>query len=161
MLGFPARLLSRASPGGVRKALAVAAVTAVVSYHFGACTTFFSTLSLRSRPIPFAFRIFPRWASIADSTPQRSTYPDSPVLQGGLGSSRQASGAPVSSLFSPSRGLAAAAEKGLPVWPVTMAWRSHGRSNRELVENLKRNGVFRDERVHEVMLKVCKRPCVS
>ncbi|KAL8434618.1 hypothetical protein ACSSS7_003093 [Eimeria intestinalis] len=35
-----------------------------------------------------------------------------------------------------------------------MAWRSHGRTNAELVQNLRRNGVFRDQRVYETMLKV-------
>ncbi|KAL8273059.1 hypothetical protein Esti_002980 [Eimeria stiedai] len=35
-----------------------------------------------------------------------------------------------------------------------MAWRSHGSTNAELVENLRRNGVFKDQRVYETMLKV-------
>ncbi|KAL8436226.1 hypothetical protein Efla_003756 [Eimeria flavescens] len=35
-----------------------------------------------------------------------------------------------------------------------MAWRSHGRSNSELVENLRRNRVFSDHWVYETMLKV-------
>uniref|UniRef100_A0A8R1XZH1 Protein-L-isoaspartate(D-aspartate) O-methyltransferase n=2 Tax=Onchocerca TaxID=6281 RepID=A0A8R1XZH1_ONCVO len=35
-----------------------------------------------------------------------------------------------------------------------MAWRSHGDSNASLVENLRRNGLFRDERVKMTMLRV-------
>ncbi|VDK77903.1 unnamed protein product [Litomosoides sigmodontis] len=36
----------------------------------------------------------------------------------------------------------------------TMAWRSHGESNASLVENLCRNGLFKDERVRTTMLRV-------
>ncbi|VDM07116.1 unnamed protein product [Wuchereria bancrofti] len=35
-----------------------------------------------------------------------------------------------------------------------MAWRSHGESNASLVENLRRNGLFKDERVKMTMLRV-------
>ncbi|EFO23290.1 protein-L-isoaspartate O-methyltransferase [Loa loa] len=35
-----------------------------------------------------------------------------------------------------------------------MAWRSHGESNASLVENLRRNGLFKDERVKVTMLRV-------
>ncbi|KAF2751618.1 protein-L-isoaspartate O-methyltransferase [Sporormia fimetaria CBS 119925] len=35
-----------------------------------------------------------------------------------------------------------------------MAWRSHGDTNTELVNNLKDNGLIKDERVREAMLKV-------
>uniref|UniRef100_A0A1I7YKS1 Protein-L-isoaspartate O-methyltransferase n=1 Tax=Steinernema glaseri TaxID=37863 RepID=A0A1I7YKS1_9BILA len=37
---------------------------------------------------------------------------------------------------------------------LTMAWRSHGRTNNELVTSLRRNGVYHSERVAEVMLAV-------
>ncbi|TKR87397.1 hypothetical protein L596_011799 [Steinernema carpocapsae] len=37
---------------------------------------------------------------------------------------------------------------------LSMAWRSHGRSNSELVAALQRNGVFQGERVHDAMLAV-------
>lgn len=45
------------------------------------------------------------------------------------------------------------------VYPVylpraTMAWRSHGKNNAELVENLKRNGIIKSARVEDAMLKV-------
>lgn len=36
----------------------------------------------------------------------------------------------------------------------SMAWRSHGESNASLVENLRRNGLFKDERVKMTMLRV-------
>lgn len=36
----------------------------------------------------------------------------------------------------------------------TMAWRSHGRTNDELVDNLKRNGIFSNDRVATVMKQV-------
>ncbi|KAF4518822.1 hypothetical protein B566_EDAN008151 [Ephemera danica] len=36
----------------------------------------------------------------------------------------------------------------------TMAWRSHGKNNAELVANLKRNGIIKSARVEEAMLKV-------
>ncbi|CDJ28353.1 protein-l-isoaspartate o-methyltransferase, putative [Eimeria mitis] len=36
----------------------------------------------------------------------------------------------------------------------TMAWHSHGRTNKELVENLRRAGVFTDQRVYETMVQV-------
>ncbi|XP_022590032.2 protein-L-isoaspartate O-methyltransferase [Cyclospora cayetanensis] len=42
-----------------------------------------------------------------------------------------------------------------------MAWRSHGGSNEELVSNLRRNGVFSDQRVFETMLKVDRGSFVS
>lgn len=42
----------------------------------------------------------------------------------------------------------------------TMAWRSHGRNNSQLVENLRRNGVFSDQEVYETMLKV-RGPCYN
>lgn len=35
-----------------------------------------------------------------------------------------------------------------------MAWRSHGGSNDELVDNLKKNGVFSSDRIAQVMKKV-------
>lgn len=35
-----------------------------------------------------------------------------------------------------------------------MAWRSSGATHRELIENLYRNGLIKDQRVKEAMLKV-------
>ncbi|KAH7646083.1 protein-l-isoaspartate o-methyltransferase-like protein [Dermatophagoides farinae] len=35
-----------------------------------------------------------------------------------------------------------------------MAWRSHGKTNRELVENLKKNGIIQDSRVENALLSV-------
>ncbi|XP_064621451.1 protein-L-isoaspartate(D-aspartate) O-methyltransferase-like isoform X2 [Lineus longissimus] len=37
---------------------------------------------------------------------------------------------------------------------VSMAWRSSGRNNRDLVENLKTNGIIKDSRVYQAMLEV-------
>lgn len=35
-----------------------------------------------------------------------------------------------------------------------MAWRSSGATHRELIENLYRNGLIKDQRIKEAMLKV-------
>ncbi|GBN96937.1 Protein-L-isoaspartate(D-aspartate) O-methyltransferase, partial [Araneus ventricosus] len=35
-----------------------------------------------------------------------------------------------------------------------MAWRSHGKNNAELIQNLKRNGIIKDAKVERVMLSV-------
>jgi protein-L-isoaspartate(D-aspartate) O-methyltransferase len=35
-----------------------------------------------------------------------------------------------------------------------MAWRSSGRSHRELIENLFKNGLIKDQRIKEAMLSV-------
>lgn len=40
----------------------------------------------------------------------------------------------------------------------SMAWRSSGQTNEELVNNLFRNGVLTTERVRDAMLKVSQRP---
>lgn len=40
------------------------------------------------------------------------------------------------------------------LFPSSMAWRSHGKNNAELVQNLKRNGIIRDPKVERVMLSV-------
>ncbi|KFM69612.1 Protein-L-isoaspartate(D-aspartate) O-methyltransferase, partial [Stegodyphus mimosarum] len=40
------------------------------------------------------------------------------------------------------------------LFPLHMAWRSHGKSNAELIQNLKRNGIIKDPKVEQVMLAV-------
>ena len=37
---------------------------------------------------------------------------------------------------------------------LSMAWRSHGKSNAELIQNLKKNGIIKDPRVEKAMLTV-------
>lgn len=37
---------------------------------------------------------------------------------------------------------------------IPMAWRSHGKNNAELIQNLKRNGIIKDPKVEQVMLSV-------
>ncbi|CDJ58840.1 UPF0202 family protein, putative, partial [Eimeria maxima] len=42
-----------------------------------------------------------------------------------------------------------------------MAWRSHGRTNSELIENLRRSGLIKDQRVYNTMLQVNIQPAAA
>ncbi|CDJ44108.1 Protein-L-isoaspartate O-methyltransferase, related [Eimeria tenella] len=170
MLWGCGRRASRAKIWGVLTAVAAATAATLSSVSFFALTSdpsasFLTHFHSIFRKPTHHFRF------LAGQRPP-SLLQASPPLSPSLGSPRSATedpGAPHPFSSSPSsapRGppaaaAAAAAEDPPEPPPAVMAWRSHGSNNKELVENLRRSGVFKDQRVFDVMLQVDRGHFVS
>ena len=148
----PIICLSSRDLSGIWAALTVtAAVSSFLSPIFGANTSFLSSTAYRIRCFPLELSLLPRRQATGLIRQQQPAESGGATFKGPTISAWHTTAAPVSSIFSQSRCIGAARENS-PL--ATMAWRSHGRSNRELVDHLRRNGVFSDQRVYETMVRV-------